>query len=84
MVIVVLAIVVVGVWVWKLGGSAAPATGEETGTPTSTESMPEGSTTLPAGVGDDTTGDIQGQLEGIDTGSVQDEFQQIDEQLNNL
>jgi len=84
-IIVILAVVVVGVWIWKLGGFVKPVeeeepSGEETATSTATST--DAGTEPEAGA--DTTSDIQEQLEGIDIEDVEGEMDSIDKELQNL
>ena len=76
-VFVVVILVIVGVWIWAPTGEAptgeAP-TLDETATTTENESE----------AGQDSTEDIQSQLEGINIDDLEGEFKSIDQDLQDL
>lgn len=73
--IIVLVLIVIGVWVWQLGSGPVDEEAVDE------EALEEG---VPAELGEDMTSDIEDQLEGIDLGDLESEFEDIDAGLEEL
>ncbi len=78
-VIIILIIVVVAI-VWAMGSGPGEVPADENGEATSTE---EAATTT-EGLGEDEPSEINDQLEGINIDELEDEFEDLDENLENL
>lgn len=80
-IVIAIVVVVIGGWIW---GSSANAPSTPSDTSTSTDE--EVSTTTEEGpeLGEDSTQDIQDQLEGINIEDIEGEFQDVDQDIQNL
>jgi cell division protein FtsN len=82
-VLIIVAVVIVAIiaviW-WQMGGKKESPVSKMGPTEVPTDVSPE----VPAGTLEDTTPVINQELQSIDTGDLEKEFQQIDKDLNNL
>jgi len=94
-----IALIALGIWIWRLstvGLLPPPADSNSNATSTATSSeplpptSPEGPTSTPTStsadqnLGQDSVSDIENQLQGINLGDLESEFQNIDQSLNQL
>jgi multidrug resistance efflux pump len=79
-IIAVVIILVLAIAWWQMGGGEEPAMTDLENAEVPTNVSPE----VPEGTLEDTTPVIQQELESIDTGDLEKEFEQIDQDLNNL
>lgn len=82
-ILIAIILVVAGVWVWSSGTVDAPTDPSDTSTTTDEETATTTDEEQPE-LGEDSTEDIQDQLEGVNLEDIEGEFDDVDQDLQEL